>query len=124
MSFVKKYLPKSILGYLSFLSEMLNSNWSNQVISDKRYDDQGDVAFGNYFGQYLDWYRNRPEDLFEVLMDILWFLWVIFAVLPYKTVGIVFKILIWVGWSPIWLFYSITRGIKFGGSATKSSLPV
>lgn len=124
MNFVKQYLPKSILGYFTFLSEMLNSNWSNQVISDKRYDDQGDVAFGNYFGQYLDWYRNRPEDLFEILMDILWFLWVSFAVLPYKTVGIIFKILFWVVWSPIWLFYSITRGIKLGGSATKSSLPV
>lgn len=124
MSFVRKYLLKSILGYLSFLSEMLNSNWSNQVIFDKRYDDQGDVAFGNFFGQYLDWYRNRPENLFEVVMDILWFLWVIFIILPYKTVGIIFKILIWLCFSPFWLFYTVTSSIKFGGSATKSSLPV
>ncbi len=116
MYFNNQSFHKSIKSYFAFLPIILNQNWSGElfgILDDARFIAERKWGrFGNFLGQFLNWHKYKPKNITGFLFSLIWFILVL-LVITIKTIGIVFKMLIWLFILSIpWLLFSITNNIK------------
>lgn len=113
MYFDCKSFHKSVIGYFVFLPTILNQNWGGGLLDDaSSISERKWSGFGNFLGQFMNWYKYKPSNVTRLMFSVIWLVWVL-LVMAIKTIGIVFKVLIWLFVLPApWLLFSITNNIK------------